>query len=146
PSRRGVVRAGLTTVLAALALVAAAPQAGDAEKLAGAWKVVKQEPNTQRGAIDAVVFRGDKMTLYMNATGGTTTVELALHLDETTSPKGIDLTAIAGPGKGSTYHGIYRLEKNRLTICYTGPGGARPSAFSADDGKAVLLEMTRGAR
>ncbi len=70
--------------------------------------------------------------------------------DPKKSPKEIDLIPGAGPSAGKMLKGIYKVEKDKLTICYVRPGvdGAekrdRPTEF---DGKkrddVVLLTFER---
>jgi uncharacterized protein (TIGR03067 family) len=56
-------------------------------------------------------------------------------LDATRTPKTIDLT----PAGAKPILGIYKLEKETLTICYGEPGKPRPTAFAAKAGSGHTL-------
>lgn len=54
------------------------------------------------------------------------------------SPKAMDIVGLKGPNKGKTIPAIYRIEANRLIICY-GLDGKRPAKFESPAKKLVLL-------
>jgi uncharacterized protein (TIGR03067 family) len=55
-------------------------------------------------------------------------------------PKAIDLTLAAGPDKGKTFLGIYKLEGDTYTICRpVDPGKERPTAFATRPGSGLML-------
>ena len=55
-------------------------------------------------------------------------------------PKAIDLTLAAGPDKGKTFLGIYKLEGDTYTICRpVAPGKERPTAFATRPGSGLML-------
>ncbi len=70
-------------------------------------------------------------------------------LDKTKKPKHIDITPMSGRGKGKVIKGIYKLEKDTLTICYGIPRKdekqmKRPTMFSAPKGsKRALVVFQR---
>jgi uncharacterized protein (TIGR03067 family) len=61
------------------------------------------------------------------------------ELDPTRDPKTIDLIPDGGKDRGERVHGIYKLEKDRLTICMAAPGKPRPEAFKAEKGSGCTL-------
>jgi uncharacterized protein (TIGR03067 family) len=82
-------------------------------------------------------FQGDKVTLSVlgKAKGGT------LKVDATREPKQFDMM-LDGERPNP---GIYRLEKDTLTLCFT-EGGQRPTEFASGPGsRNVLLVLKRGA-
>ncbi|MCI0462217.1 MAG: TIGR03067 domain-containing protein [Gemmataceae bacterium] len=50
----------------------------------------------------------------------------------------IDFTPGDGPAKGKTLKGIYRVEGNVLTLCFTSAGGERPAEFKSGNRNTVL--------
>jgi uncharacterized protein (TIGR03067 family) len=55
----------------------------------------------------------------------------------------IDFTPGDGPAKGKTLVGIYKVEGDKLTLCFTGAGGERPKEFKSDDRNTVLATYER---
>ena len=55
----------------------------------------------------------------------------------------IDFTPADGPARGKTLLGIYKVEGNVLTLCFTGTGGARPREFKTADRNTVLATYER---
>ena len=55
-------------------------------------------------------------------------------------PKAMDLTVIEGQDKGKTFHAIYRLEGDTLTVCRSlEPGKNRPTEFASKPDSGLLL-------
>ena len=52
--------------------------------------------------------------------------EFKYRHDSTKNPKEIDITYESGPAKGKILKGIYKIEKDELTICYIGPKSDEP--------------------
>ena len=67
---------------------------------------------------------------------------LNFDLTETSNPKGLDLI-IEQDGSKVAVPGIYQLEGNQLTVCYTVPGQARPTQFSTRAGDMRLLAVLK---
>jgi uncharacterized protein (TIGR03067 family) len=65
----------------------------------------------------------------------------AIKVDDTKGT--IDFTPEDGPAKGKTLQGIYKIEGDVLTLCFTGAGGARPKEFKSDDRNTVLATYER---
>ena len=82
--------------------------------------------------------KGSSYTVYRfrKAIGGGT-----FKLDATKSPRHIDLALSDGPAKGKVIPGIYKLEKDALTLCYAQPGGKRPTEFASKEDSGVSLTV-----
>jgi uncharacterized protein (TIGR03067 family) len=68
----------------------------------------------------------------------------AMVLDPKQSPRAIDVIADGGPFRGKRVLGIYRLDKDRLTICMADADQPRPKDFTAEKGsRQTLMTFTR---
>jgi uncharacterized protein (TIGR03067 family) len=137
----------LAAVAAGLLLAAGAPGGdakGELKRLGGTWHMVSGEQDGKAVPEDVVkgarlVLKGNRHTVRV---GGESMVGTH-RLDPSKKPKAIDATDTEGPYKGKTIHGIYKLEGGRLTICFAGPGKARPKAFTTKSGTGHLLHVWR---
>jgi uncharacterized protein (TIGR03067 family) len=152
--------------LLALALAPAAPAGkdsggGDTAALQGAWAV---EAYTMGGlsapavvlADMAVTIDGDVLkagptpAAIYRAGGGVVWgldpgPDFRLKVDPTARPRRVDLR-VDTPDGPKAYPGIYRVDGDRLTVCYA-TGGDRPAEFRAGAGSArVLVELGRRER
>jgi uncharacterized protein (TIGR03067 family) len=55
----------------------------------------------------------------------------------------IDFTPEDGPAKGKTLLGIYKVDGDKLTLCFTSPGGERPKEFKSGERSTVLATYER---
>jgi uncharacterized protein (TIGR03067 family) len=62
-----------------------------------------------------------------------------IELDPSRDPRTIDVIPDGGKDRGERVRGIYKLEKDRLTICMAAPGQPRPREFKADKGSGCTL-------
>jgi uncharacterized protein (TIGR03067 family) len=62
-----------------------------------------------------------------------------IELDPSRDPKAIDVIPDGGKDRGERVLGIYKLEKDRLTICMAAPGKPRPAEFLAEKGSGCTL-------
>jgi len=60
-------------------------------------------------------------------------------IDAAKEPKQIDMIGTEGELKGKPALGIYKLEGDRLTLCYTMPGRERPAKFESAPKSGVYL-------
>jgi RNA polymerase sigma factor (sigma-70 family) len=118
----------------------------DKELLQGTWQIISAEIGGKQ-ADDAelaqmkekpFVFKGDKVI---------SKYESEYQLDTTKNPKWIDLVPLDGPPneKGKTFRGVYRIEGDKLTICFgVVPDGDRPSSLTPPAGEvAGVLVLKR---
>lgn len=96
------------------------PARDDAKKLQGSWAIVSVEIEGKPLVMDKL--KGASLTVadgrYASKLAEIA-LELTYKLDESTSPRAIDLQVIAGPDKGKVYRGIYTFEEDRYKICRT---------------------------
>ena len=153
------------TVLA-LALGPAAPAAkdaggGDTAALQGAWAV---EAYTMAGlrapavvladmgvAVDGDVLKAGPTPAATYRAGGEVAwglepgPDFRVKLDPAAGPRRVELW-VDTPDGPKAYPGIYRVDGDRLPICYA-TGGDRPGEFRAGSGSArVLIELRRRNR
>ena len=107
----------------------------DLEKLQGTWLLVSMEMGGQKAPEDEVkgytlVVKDDKATV---SDGKGNTQEAVLKLDAGKDPKEIDMTVDEG-GKAEVHKGIYKLDKDGLTLCKSHPPDERPAAFASKEG------------
>ncbi len=62
-------------------------------------------------------------------------------VDDAASPRAIDIVGREGPNAGRTMLAIYRLEADRLTVCYDLDGKERPNDMQSDEDQ-LLLSIT----
>ena len=60
-------------------------------------------------------------------------------LDATKSPKHIDI--IPDGAKGLVIEGIYKIDGDKLTMCYAAPKGKRPTEFASKEESGVTLAV-----
>ena len=88
--------------------------------------------------MDAVKLsvKGDKYTF----SAGDSTEEGTIKLDTEKKPATLDFDITAGNDKGKQQIGIYKVEKDGITICLARPGEKdRPTEFSAAGDKGHIL-------
>jgi len=97
-------------------------------KLDGTWLTVYQEFEGKK--IPLPVFEGQKLILSES-----TYTLVAPKNDEgiiKANREKLDIYGTDGANKGRHYSAIYRIDNNRLTICYNLAGGAYPSDFKTE--------------
>jgi uncharacterized protein (TIGR03067 family) len=125
-----------------------APKDGQA-RLEGKWKTVRWVfAGKDRNAADfsgrIISFEGNRFEIRRDYDS-----RLILTLAEETDPRSIDLTHPRGARAqaGRVHKGIYKLENDVLTLCYTplfGDNPERPTKFeSTPEGRLILCVFTR---
>lgn len=152
PIRRPTMR--LPALLLPLAvLFASAPATADdkagLDKLKGTWKAVKLVNDGEEGDSEQirnqrlVIEASGKFTLKMSDNE----IEGTLKVDPDESPAHLDATHKSDDGEGGVVHCIYKLEGDRLTICWS-DSGDRPTEFAAEAGsgnRLMVLERDRSS-
>jgi uncharacterized protein (TIGR03067 family) len=103
------------------------------KELEGTYTVVSLEKGTKVAGKELtekmkVRFKGDSLTIMIKSDEKTSTIKT----DATQSPHTIDISPNEGKEKGKTFPGIYKLEKDELTIAYA-MTGERPKEFSSEN-------------
>jgi uncharacterized protein (TIGR03067 family) len=140
-------RAFVLLVVAGCASVAGAGAESEVKRLQGAWKPVRLEragETVADGALPGARFVVDGSTLRFRV-GDHTLLDVRFSVSPTRTPAHIDLTSVAGPTRGQTLRGIYRLEGGQLTLCWPlGEDRQRPTRFDTKgDRDWVVLTLVR---
>jgi uncharacterized protein (TIGR03067 family) len=61
-------------------------------------------------------------------------------LNSTNNPNTIEVIPDGGRNRGERILGIYKLNRDKLTICMAAPGQPRPKEFRADKGNGCTLQ------
>jgi uncharacterized protein (TIGR03067 family) len=106
----------------------------DLEKLQGTWQVVIQEREGMKAPEELVemlriAYKGDHYTFFL---GARVVDEGTIVLDPSKEPRSIDNKPGIGPHKGETIPGIYKLEGDKLSLCYAPAGKERPTEFKTE--------------
>ena len=121
-----------------------AESADDMKLLAGKWKPI--EASLGDNTIDpmllesaSLVYDGDKYTIHVN-----NQVERgSIVLDAAATPKTMDIFPTEGNNNGKTLLAIYRIDGDRLTICYSITPTVRPDDFEANSNTLLVVKYER---
>ncbi len=116
----------------------------DLELLQGTWHIASLEMEGQQTpdamlADARVTVKGKRFT----TTGMGTAYEGTLILDASARPPRLDMKFDAGPEKGNTNLGIYKLTGNTWKLCLATRGTVRPSRFASAPGSGFALETLK---
>jgi uncharacterized protein (TIGR03067 family) len=146
-----VVALGMAGGIGLLSAAAAQKEGADRkelDKFQGKWTPVSVTVDGKTQEEDEIkdrfmVVKGEKATaMYKDKERGTA----SLKLDPGKSPAHIDSTYQDGPAKGTTLKGIYKFERDMLTICYGGLGKDRPTEFASKPGSGTILVVQKRAK
>ncbi len=114
-------------------------------ELEGVWACESAEVNGRK--LDEATVKSLKLTLkgeqYKTERGGDVLFDSTYSLDTKADPKRIDMIGTEGELKGKPAQGIYQLDKDRLTMCYTMPGKERPKEFKSEEKSEAYLLVWR---
>jgi uncharacterized protein (TIGR03067 family) len=114
----------------------------DKERLQGTWIIQSSERDGQAdegSKEDTVIFNGDSVTVMTKDREQKATFKL----NASKNPKTIDFTPSEESEKDKVVLGIYSLDKDELKVCFTEPGGERPTEFSAKAGTGHHLHILK---
>jgi uncharacterized protein (TIGR03067 family) len=133
----------MAAALAAVSLNAVASQEKGDPALDGKWHVVSltergKEVKDEAVHLMTLEFKGNRLTMSMLDKSK----DSAVRLDPGKTPREIDLEEAGRPRK---LLGIYKVEKDTLTLCFDDKEKVRPTKFeSTAEGGQVLLVLKRG--
>lgn len=110
----------------------------EVQKLTGTYVMASGESRAEKLSEESI--KGAKMTIEgekYTATFGGDSVKGTLKVDPTKTPKEIDAT----DSEGKTILGIYKFEKEQLTVCFAPPGKERPKEFSVKAGTGDFIHV-----
>jgi uncharacterized protein (TIGR03067 family) len=114
---------------------------GPPTEFEGEWQMVSGVMNG--AAMDAATVRWVKRVTRGNQTtvvaGPQTMLKVEFTFDPSTSPASIDYLNLQGSSKGNRQAGIYKLERDVLTVCMAAPGASRPAEFTSTTGDGRTL-------
>ncbi len=130
--------------LTALAIPSLADEAADTEarRLDGTWKFISLESDGDKAPEEVIqgwrwVIRDGVLTIPGEG-------QSSLEVAPSKTPKALDMTSLEGKSKGKSFRCIYKLEKDRLTICF--PEGkqdsqdkTRPKEFDGGKGRSLII-------
>ncbi len=135
----------VTALTAALFLAGVARADDKANKepgpLEGTWTLVSVELNKQPLDMSELkegrlVVKGEKYSFTL----GKTHLEMIHKIDMAKKPHTMDMKVVEGPEKGKSYHAIFKLEGDRLTICrYLEFDKERPATFGTEPDTGLML-------
>lgn len=133
---------GSTLVLATGTLTLVLAQSTNLKRLEGRYKVIIMEKATGPAPKQVIenlsfTFKGNKLTVKL----ADEEKNAQIKIDPEKVPPTIDISPLEGDYKGKTFPGIYKIDKDEVTIVMT-EKGERPKEFKPE-GDAILIRLRR---
>jgi uncharacterized protein (TIGR03067 family) len=107
------------------------------------WILKEGRPVTKEELMNAKgVVKGDRMTVTLGDDSETGT----FTLDPKADPAALDFTLDGEDRAPVVVKGIYRLDKDKLTLCFASPGEDRPKEFASPGGSHTVLIVLERAK
>jgi uncharacterized protein (TIGR03067 family) len=148
---RGTIFVGLASLVVSLSWAQDnEPAKKDKAQLQGEWTLISGERDGQAFTADFTrgskrVAKGDETTVMLQ---GQLFMKAKFSLEPTKSPKWIDYSITGGPYAGKSQLGIYELEGDKATFCFSTPGKERPDGFTTkpNSGRTMTTWQRERAR
>jgi uncharacterized protein (TIGR03067 family) len=116
------------------------------KELEGKYAVTHMEKGgkvAEQAKVDAVKLSitGDELVFTIEGKEEKQERKAKIKADASVTPHTIDIMPSEGEAKGKTFPGIYKVEKNMLTLVFT-EEDERPKDFKAE-GKVMLLKLKK---
>jgi uncharacterized protein (TIGR03067 family) len=124
-----------------ITLVSAQPPV-DAQALKGSWTPIEFKLAGKSGVSETV--KNFKLTLTETSYSldtGKGVDKGTLKVDAGKTPPTMDVTGVEGPNQGKTILAIWKVEGDKLHICYALDGKSRPTAFESTMENGWLLAI-----
>jgi uncharacterized protein (TIGR03067 family) len=117
----------------------------DVKNIIGNWSCVSATVDGKPLGEKVVASLRLKMTAerYRTERDGEVLFDSTYKLDQEKSPRWIEMIGTEGDAAGKAGLGIYKLDGDSLTMCYTMPGGQRPKEFESAAGSGRFLIVWR---
>lgn len=121
-------------------MVALADPPADVKALDGNWVPTKVEILGREAPLKN--FETTKLTIAgdtYSVTSDGTTDKGTVKTDATAKPATLDILGTSGPNKDKNIVAIWKLEGDKLQVCYNLDGKVRPTAFESTSANSWLL-------
>jgi uncharacterized protein (TIGR03067 family) len=146
----GVVDLEVTEKTAEKAAEEADPRPSD---LSGNWQAVSFEQDGRQKFSEEEVrkatasFRDCRYHITPLDWGPEGSFDGTYQIDgDTDEPKSFSLYPASGPLKGQAFRGIYRVEGDKLTLCFSWPPIDRPTEFRSRPNSTIVLAVFKRAK
>lgn len=134
----------LVVVLPVISFADGADGQSAGEELArhqGTWRVTSSIYEGEEASAEIVrsITRTVEQSHVVWKRDGKSFAGTRIEFDPSRDPRTIDVIPDGGKDRGQRVLGIYKLEKDRLTICMSAPGKLRPTEFKAEKGSGWIL-------